>query len=153
MAGFVDLMPTLLDLAGVDLPYFPDGNLYPDGRSLTPFMHDGFKKQTVRYCQPSPMQTAKPASCYPHHSVRNNRFHFIHYMVQSGTNVMDCDSVPGSTGRRTMDIGYEKETDPNEWNNLAYDPNYAPVITFLKTMDSWHPMYLQEGIPSGAYSR
>ena len=144
MAGFVDLMPTLLDLAGVDLPYFPDGNLYPDGRSLTPFMHDGFKKTDRPVLSTIANANGKPASCYPHHSVRNNRFHFIHYMVQSGTNVMDCDSVPGALEEELYDIGYEKETDPNEWNNLAYDPNYAPVITFLKQWIPGHPMYLQE---------
>jgi hypothetical protein len=44
------------------------------------------------------------------------------------------------TEEELYDIGEQRETDPNEWNNLANDPEYAPVMEYMRQflLDSAH---------------
>ena len=38
--SFLDIVPTILELAGVEEPLFEDGNRYLDGHSLVPLLED-----------------------------------------------------------------------------------------------------------------
>ncbi|MBP9705382.1 MAG: sulfatase-like hydrolase/transferase [Chitinophagales bacterium] len=146
MASFLDLFPTLCDLADLPYPTFSDGSNYLDGKSLVPYMENGFRNADRPLLSSITNNSGKPASCYPHFSVRNNRFHYIKYIVQSGTDFSDCDSVPGEYEEELYDIGITKQTDPYEWYNLSEDPDYIPAKDFLKQWIPGGAMYLQEAV-------
>lgn len=138
--SLLDLFPTLIDMAGGEsYPLFSDGSPYLDGRSLLPLL----QQPDTAWVRPVLSATKKQnnegeASCFPQYSVRDERFHFIRYQTNGGA----CDPAASVYQTELYEIGTARETDPNEWNNLAADSAYAPVIDYLEQFLPGGALYL-----------
>ncbi len=100
--SLMDLYPTLVDLAGFDQP------THLDGRSLVPQLNDPEAKT-------SPVVTSykfswSKAQPIVGHAVRSTRYRYIYYPEIN------------------LEELYDHETDPNEWDNLAYKEENDSVI-------------------------
>jgi arylsulfatase A-like enzyme len=105
--SLVDLYPTLMDLCQLPGPYALDGN------SLAPLLAD----PTLPWDKPVLMtnteeDTAGNANGLFDYAVRNNQYRYIQYHA----------------GGREL---YVEATDPDEFTNVAADPQYAGVIASL----------------------
>jgi arylsulfatase A-like enzyme len=106
----LDIAPTLLDLAGVDVP----GEM--QGRSLVPLMSDTPAKEWRSavyyhyYEYPYGAHNVKK-----HYGIRTERYKLIHFY-----NDIDAWEL------------YDLKTDPHEMNNVAGNPEYAAVTDSLK---------------------
>ncbi len=134
--SLLDLFPTLLDLTESNAPLFPDSSIYFDGISLVPLLQN----PDTAWVRPVISATKKQESndigdCFPHYSVRDERFHLITYQT-NGDIPGSCDSASSLLEYELYDIGTNRETDPNEWNNLANNSDYSPVINYL---NQWLP--------------
>ncbi|MEZ5012996.1 MAG: sulfatase-like hydrolase/transferase [Chitinophagales bacterium] len=144
VVSLLDLFPTVCDMAGVDYPVSANGGPYLDGHSFISTLDD----PSIAYTQPviaAYKKTTSVGSCFPHVSVRDSRFHYIRYRENNnGTAAVNfCDSAYVGFEEELYDVGVHRETDPYEWNNVAADPDYAPVIQYLQ---QWMPdsaLYLQ----------
>ena len=104
--SLVDLYPTLLDLCG--LP--PNDAI--EGRSLAPLVRNPNK------AWPYPaIINHSPGWHGNNHAIRSERYHYIHY----------------DDGGEEL---YDAANDPNQWNNLAHDPEHADAKRALK---KWLP--------------
>ncbi len=103
--SLVDLLPTILDLAGVEGPL----GMPVDGVSLAPTLRDGQQTQTEaigEYC--AEMAPAVPV-CMIRRDLDGRRWKYIH-----------CDADPAQL--------YDVKADPAELVNLAGDPDHAEVV-------------------------
>lgn len=143
--SLLDLYPTFCDMAGVNYPMRSDGTKYLDGHSMLPML----ETPDIRYECPSIAsykQTGGVGSCSPQFSVRNERWHYIRYQKNNDGTLLsgECDSDYVGFETELYEIGIQRETDPYEWNNIAANSDYAPVMNFL---DQWLPdssMYLKK---------
>ncbi|MBC8045708.1 MAG: sulfatase-like hydrolase/transferase [Fimbriimonadaceae bacterium] len=139
--SMIDIFPTMCDLTGTEYPLFSDGSKYLDGSSFMPLLStedaQWFKPALTTY-----KKNASIGSCFPHYSVRTEKYHYIRYRTNNdGTiNKSICDEAGSIVEEELYDIGTQREIDPYEWKNLANDPDY----TELKN-------YLQEFIPGGSF--
>ncbi|MBC8047093.1 MAG: sulfatase-like hydrolase/transferase [Fimbriimonadaceae bacterium] len=143
--SLLDVFPTVCDLVDVPYPKFSDGSDYLDGRSLMPL----FTNVNTMWEEPVLSTLKRPngqGKCFSHYSVRSDRFHYIKYKPNNdgtvGTNV--CMPSADTIQQELYDIGINRETDPNEWNNLVYDPDYTPVINYLQQFLPDSAMYMQQ---------
>ncbi|MFI5172606.1 MAG: sulfatase-like hydrolase/transferase [Chitinophagales bacterium] len=143
--SMLDLFPTFCDMAGVNYPVFEDGSQYLDGNSFINLLDE----PALKYEYPA-ISTSKKASsigsCFSHISLRDQRFHYIRYRENNdgGVATSICDSTTFIFEKELYEVGVDRETDPNEWNNLAGDEDYAPLMHFF---DQWMPdslLYLQK---------
>ena len=83
--------------------------------------------------------------CFPMYSVRNDRFH-LHRFASNGPVFLDtdCNEEENYYEYLLYDIGVDRQTDPNEWNDLAADPDFRPVMDYLLQWLPGHPLYLQK---------
>ncbi len=144
VVSLLDLYPTILDLADVEYPHFADGSPYLDGHSILPLLNNT-AMENDNVSVNSTKKIMGIGSCFPHYSIRNERFHYIRYQKNNGgafaPNI--CDSTENYYEEELYEIGIHREVDPNEWNNLIADPNYAPVIDFLSEFIIGGDLYLQ----------
>ncbi|MFN0274627.1 MAG: sulfatase-like hydrolase/transferase, partial [Chitinophagales bacterium] len=141
--SLLDIFPTVLDLAGVNHPKFDDGSEYLDGTSLIPLLIN-VSKQWEKPALVSTLKNCSMPLCDPDYSVRNERFHYIRYHHDDTASFI-YDSLGNDILEQELyEIGTKRETDPNEWTNLAYDPDYAPVIAYLDNFFPDSSMYLQK---------
>ena len=133
----VDIFPTVCDLADVQYPTKPDGSDYLDGLSLIDLL-DGPELQFEYPALTTYKKNIGNGSCYPHHSVRNDRWHYIRYRQNNdgAFGVSYCDSTNVSFEEELYEIGVNRETDPYEWNNLISNPDYIPLVHYL---NQWMP--------------
>lgn len=127
-ASLLDIFPTVLDMAGVDYPTFSDGSKYLDGQSLLPLLNN----PGIQWESPAlTIYEKNCALCTPDFSVRSERFHLIKYhTTDPGTTIYDSLGQPIQE-TELYEIGINRDIDPNEWNNLGYDPDYKPIINYL----------------------
>jgi len=104
--SLVDLYPTLIELCG--LPRRRD----LDGRSLVPLV----RNPEAEWPYPA-IITHSPWWHGTNHAIRSERYHYIHY----------------SDGGEEL---YDMANDPNQWKNLAGDPEYLQIKKKLK---DWLP--------------
>jgi len=104
--SLLDLFPTLIELCG--LPQRDD----LDGRSLAPLV----RNPDAEWPYPAVI-THSPYWYGPNHAVCTERYYYIHY----------------SDGTEEL---YDMKHDPNQWTNLASNPEYLLVKTRLK---QWLP--------------
>ncbi|MFT7588537.1 MAG: arylsulfatase A-like enzyme, partial [Limisphaerales bacterium] len=131
--SLIDLFPTIVDLAEVQSPKFPNGSEYLDGLSMMPLVDN----QHFHRSRPVITRLRLPANiegsgCYPQFSVRSDRFHLIKYR---GIDLsLDCDdpSAVIFDSDELYDVGRNREFDRNEWNNLADDPDYFLIKEWLE---------------------
>jgi len=106
---FVDLFPTLCELAGVPVP----GNL--DGTSLVPVLKD--PKATVKEYAVSQWPRGKTMG----YAIRDGRYRYVEWFTRlNSTQPYDSDKIEG----REL---YDYEKDPLETRNLVGDPEYKAV--------------------------
>ena len=144
--GLLDLYPTICDLTHTAYPSFADGSDYLDGHSLVPLLTD----PNTRWNRPvlSSVRLVKGLEgyCFPQYSVRDEKFHYIKYATDNNGLFPDsiCDAALSQTEEELYEIGANRETDPNEWNNLAYDENYAAEKNWLSKFLPDSELYLQQ---------
>ena len=128
----VDFAPTLLDLAGVDIP------AEMQGHSFRPLMSGEVPEdwQTSMYYRYW-MHLAHH-NVYAHYGLRTLRYKLIYYYA-------DAAGQPGSIdeAREPEWELFDLETDPQEMNNVYNDPAYVEVISDLK--DELHRLQHQVG--------
>jgi arylsulfatase A-like enzyme len=119
--SLMDMYPTLAELAGYEIPP------HVDGTSLVPLMQNPAAKH-------DPVITSYRIAANPAwhlgpvfepqtgHAVRSMNYRYIYY--------------PG-TGLEEL---YDHQTDPNEWDNVAYKEKYADVV-------EQHRQYVLKMIP------
>ncbi len=132
-----DIFPTVCDLALVPYPTFDDGSPYLDGNSIVNLL-DGEELIFEYPALTTYKKNTGNGSCYPHHSVRNDRWHYIRYRENNDGAFATtyCDDTNVSFEEELYEIGVNRETDPYEWNNLIGNPDYRPLINYL---NQWMP--------------
>jgi arylsulfatase A-like enzyme len=98
--SLLDVYPTLVDLTGFDVPK------HCDGESVFPLVKDPEAKRDYSAL----ISYHMPASSYIGHALRGERYRYIYY---TGLNLEEL---------------YDHQTDPNEFDNLAYDPKYTEIV-------------------------
>lgn len=97
----LDVLPTLCELAGIDLSAIMS---WTEGQSLVPLM------QGEQRTDPVLMEYAAEGSYAPLVAIREGRFKFVH-----------CEIDPPQL--------FDLESDPRELTNLATDPAHADMVT------------------------
>ena len=141
--SLLDLFPTICDFAEIDYPLFADNSDYLDGHSLTPLLNDPDTIWTRPALTAEKKMDDQEAHCFPQYSVRDERFHYIRYQ-SNGSDDLSCDEANSFIEEELYEIGIDRETDPNEWNNLIADPDYAPVLDYLDEFLPDSSLYLQK---------
>ena len=134
--SLLDIFPTLCTMAEIPLPEFTDGTPYLDGQDLSALLADPVRNMERPALSAYRERSTTQLSCRPQYSLRADRFHYIFYSSNGPEGSLDCDPINYFHEEELYEIGAQRETDPNEWNNLAYDPDYAPVIEYLQ---QWLP--------------
>lgn len=142
--SLLDLFPTICDYIGIDPPKNETGDTYTDGESIKQLVSN----TSLLFESPSlttyKAETSKQAGCFEQYSVRNERFHFIEYHSNNVDGNLTCDAAASVTEQELYEIGENREIDPNEWHNLAYDDDYLPVKQFLAQWRPGQPLYTAE---------
>ena len=128
--SLLDIFPTLCDYAEIAYPVFPDTTPYLNGASLLPLINDA----ELNWERPSNTQIKNSMfsdKCFIQHSIRDERFHLIHYQSNALIGETGCNELTSFAEQELYDIGVDYETDPNEWNNLIGDSAYKPIVTYL----------------------
>jgi hypothetical protein len=130
-------------MTGTPYPLFSNGDQYLDGKSLQPFLNNPAllieRPVLTAYEQQGDVQ----CSCFPQYSVRNSRFHYILYTSNNAIGLTGCDEELNYNESELYEIGTERETDPNEWNNLIANSDYAPVVHYLEQFLPDSSLYLK----------
>ncbi len=137
----IDLMPTLLDMAGVDPP---EGM---DGFSFKPLLFGG--KQDGREMVFTQFHQTAGRNRYPMRAVEDKRFRYIYNPWSDGQRVFKNESQSGRSMKAMVKAGeddpaiaarcelflhrvpeefYDLQSDPDARNNLIDDPAYQPEI-------------------------
>lgn len=107
----VDIAPTLLDLAGVEVPEDMQGESMKGLLEGSKKAHDSWRKSAYYQYFEYP----KWHNVQPHYGVRTDRYKLIHFYF----NIDEWEF-------------YDLEKDPNELHNEYANPEYAGVIAGLK---------------------
>ncbi|WP_157015034.1 choline-sulfatase [Mesorhizobium xinjiangense] len=102
----LDILPTLCDLAGIDLSAIMP---WTDGQSLVPQMNGETRTAPVL------MEYAAEGSYAPLVAIRDGRYKFVH-----------CEIDPPQL--------FDLDSDPNELTNLAADPAHADTLARFTAM-------------------
>lgn len=141
----IDLFPTICDLVGVDYPNMPDGNNYLDGKSLAPILIDNsysfYRPALSTY---SEKDSLDQGACFPQYSLRDERFHYIKYATNNEYGLYDCNIAMSQTEEELYEIGFNRDIDPFEWNNLIENDDYIPVKDFISQWLPGEDLYLQK---------
>lgn len=139
--SLLDIFPTVCDYIGMDVPKNEFGENYTDGISIRNIIED----TTLLFESPKlttyKAEESKQTGCFEQYSVRNHRFHYIQYHSNNVEGIYNCDAAISVLEEELYEIGTHRETDPNEWNNLAYQNDYLPIKNFLSQWCSGKSMY------------
>ena len=102
----LDILPTLLDMAGIDMEGIKK---WTDGESLLPVIAGHHKRAAV------PIEYAAEGSYAP-----------LVAMVEGAVKYIVCDLDP--------DQMFHLDSDPHELNNLANEPEYAEIASHMREM-------------------
>ena len=87
--------------------------------------------------------SAVEGSCFPSHSIRTKKCHYIRYQTNGDSTLTTCNEDLSEIQEELYNIGVNREIDPYEWNNLAYDPAYSGLIEQLASYLPGNPNYNQ----------
>lgn len=117
---FVDIYPTLLDLAGINIP------VHLDGKSLLPALKDPSIIVKPFAISQYPRGAGKGAREVMGYSLRNGRYRFTEWVGNHFTTSRPFDP----TEVRAIEL-YDMQNDPNETKNIANDPSMKKLLTQL----------------------
>lgn len=138
----LDIMPTVLEMAGVAFPHFPDGSDYLDGKSLLPILanpNTPWDRPVVSALQ---LHGYDEGFCFPQYSVRDDEWHYIRYQT-NGAVAPACNEALSVFQEELYHIGKNRNIDPYEWDNLADDPTYDATKAHLASFLPGGANYLQ----------
>ncbi len=142
--ALLDLYPTICDLAGISYPVFSDSSYYLDGKTILPLLDDPLTEWERPVLMTFEEEENKECSCFPQYAVRWDRFKYILYTSDGGNPYDECNADSSFNEEELYEIGIDRETDPNEWNNLISNNDYLPVINYLRQWLPGSPLYLQK---------
>ena len=124
-----DFAPTMLELAGVDVPDYMQGRSF--ARTLAGKREKSWRKETYyRYWMHMAHRHANPA----HFGIRTKRYKLIFYygrdVVEGGRKGWGTRSEWNTPPAWEL---YDLKHDPKEMNNVYADPKYTSVVKDLKT--------------------
>lgn len=150
MVSSIDLYPTFMDAAGIDIPE------HLDGKSLMKIVTKGDDKPLRDYMY-GEFNVHSHHNPFPQRSVRDSRYKLIRNLLPEGGSISARYNVdflfknnPGrfdeilATAPENIQKAYETmlnppeyelydlQEDPYEWNNLAGNPEYAAILEGLK---------------------
>lgn len=151
VVSLLDIYPTICDMAEVNHPVMEDGSRYLDGNSFIALFNDPGNIQS-NVAVTTYKKNAGMGSCYPHVSFRNERFHYIRYQYNNDAGEGGCDPLSQNFDVELYDIGTDRQTDPYEWNNLADNPEYAPVLNYFEAFLPNGSLYNMQPFTVNIYS-
>jgi arylsulfatase A-like enzyme len=137
--SLLDVFPTMLDYAGVEMPRMPDGRPYADGQSLVSLINnpeDNAGRPILLSMQVE--REFGESSCFPQYSVRDHSHRFVQ-LWESGDEF--CTPGLDTIIDLVYELGDQRQVDPNEWYNLA---GSSDEVDFLVSD-------LAEYLPDGSY--
>lgn len=130
----IDLLPTLLDIIGAEIPDSIQG------RSFKPLIYgETYKPREEIFAQKDWHDIYDPIRC-----IRTNRFKYIRNFIEGVWPYLPLPlDIEESLTRRSIGDSYytrlrereelyDLESDPNEFFNLVKDPNYLSVLESLR---------------------
>lgn len=102
LVSLLDLLPTLCDYAGIEIP---NGI---EGRSLLPWL-TGRKGGNPREYVASEWHTEYGATVSPGRMIRTEHFKYVHYLEGNGEEFFDLENDPGEQRTLVDDPGYSEE--------------------------------------------
>jgi N-sulfoglucosamine sulfohydrolase len=161
MVSFIDLAPTLLNLGGIPIPDYMQGNAFlgPDQREASPYVHTfrGRMDERFDFCRGTFNEDFHYIINYMPH--RKYAQHVEYLWRAPSMRAWERAYLNGECNleqRRFFETKpfeelYDRAADPWEVNNLADDPAYAKVLEELRkaTLD-WQLVIRDAGfIPEG----
>jgi hypothetical protein len=144
VVSLLDLFPTIVELAEASPALDIDGETpYADGHSIVPLLENP-ALQWERGALTEVKESFDGFVCFPQSSVRTEKFRYIRYASNNAEGLVECDAGASYAEKELYEIGENREVDPNEWNNLADNPDYAPVIQYLEEMLPGGSLYLKK---------
>lgn len=144
----LDIFPTVVDMLGMPEPTFASGARYLDGHSILPLVQNpslNWENPAVGTVRTkNSAGTLNDGSCFSQYSIRTNRFHYIKYATNNAPPLLTCNEAASQQEEELYDIGVNRETDPNEWNNVINDPAYAPIIDYIHQFLPDSSLYLKK---------
>jgi arylsulfatase A-like enzyme len=148
LVSLVDVAPTVLSLAGVDVPAHMDGRpfLGPDAepreyvfaaRDRHDELHDtvrAVRDRSFRY-----VRNYHPGTPYVLQNEYRNRHPIMQEILRlRAENGLGGPAAEWASGRRPAEELYDLREDPHEVHDLADDPAYADVLDRLRgALDDW----------------
>ncbi|HEY1110875.1 MAG TPA: sulfatase, partial [Opitutaceae bacterium] len=145
MVSFVDFAPTVLSLAGVELPSYFQGTAFLGPKTGAPRSHifggkdrQGEAADLVRYVRDRRFQylrNFRPE--VPHGQYMS--YNWQHASMQRWESLHKEGKLTGAPARyfatpKPLEELYDVEADPWQVNNLAADPKYAAELTRLRAL-------------------
>lgn len=143
LVGFIDLAPTVLSLAGVEIPKYLQGRaIIGPRRSPPPEFMVGFRdRMDERY------DSSRAVRDTDFHYIRNWLPHrpqgqFIDYMFETPTTQVWYNTFLNGKTNEAQNVFwktkapeelYDLKQDPHEIRNLATDPSYAEVLQRMRS--------------------
>ena len=131
LLSFVDIMPTILDIAGIDIPQNIDGNSFLD------IFNENHKEINKYVYGLATRQNIRDAKIFPSRSIRDNRYKYIlnFNSLEVYKNNFTEDEIINKFielgARSNPNIPYEElydlKNDPYEKNNLAQNENLNSI--------------------------
>ncbi len=145
--NLIDVFPTILELTGTPEPKLGDGSRYLDGESFAYLLDDPEAPRTKPVLVATELtKQYQDGYCFPMHSVFDQRFHYIRYFTNGAEDDAEvCDLVNRRYQEELYEIGMKREVDPNEFFNLADNPDYQSIKEYLAQYLPEGPLYNQSG--------
>jgi len=158
MVSFIDIVPTLIDLAGGSPTTFDF-----DGKSFKSVLLENTTKHHEYIMGTHTTEGIVNGSYYPVRSIRDERYKYIHNTNSDGffTNIITASENQAGWGswlqkakhdpfaarqvrlyqKRPREEVYDLKHDPHEMRNLQSDPAYGEIKNYLKTqLTDWMRM-------------
>lgn len=134
--SLIDVFPTVLELTDVEAPSLSGGGTYLDGESLVPYLDNpSLESRTPAISAVGLSGSYVDGNCFPHYGVRYGRWHYLRYLTNGAEDSAAVCNFPAARYQEELyEIGVNREVDPQEWYNLADNPDYRPVMDFLSNM-------------------
>ncbi|MFT7588650.1 MAG: arylsulfatase A-like enzyme, partial [Limisphaerales bacterium] len=128
----IDLYPTILELTNTPVPTFSDGSTYLEGISLVPQLDNPLMDNNRVALSATALSNSYPdGNCFPFHSVRDNEYHYIHYISNGAEDTSNCDFPNSRVQEELYLLGLERDGDEEENINLANNPDYRGIMDYM----------------------